>query len=149
MKSILEGVTRSLPAAGALRRVQVRQCARCTHRRSRSCEAAVQLRTRDAIDFLPRATDAFAAFIPFAFAAVMFPGRALRYIGYLVLVLIPLLWSGTVFDIETSHHFYQTISLVIFLVVAFGLNGRTWSHLPKKSFVRAFDVESAQLTTRT
>jgi hypothetical protein len=92
---------------------------------------------------------AFAAFIPFAFAAVMFPERALRYIAYLVLVLIPLLWSGTVFDIESSHHFYQTISLVIFLVVAFGLNGRVWSRLPKKSFVRAFDVESAQLTTRS
>jgi hypothetical protein len=89
----------------------------------------------------------FAAFVPFAIAAVMFPERALRYIGYLVLVLMPSFWSGTwyspslftaarpptrtVFDVETYHHFYQTISLVVFLVVAFGLNGRVWSRLPK------------------
>ena len=37
---------------------------------------------------------AFAALIPFAIAAVVFPVRALRYIGYLVLVLMPWLWSG-------------------------------------------------------
>jgi hypothetical protein len=80
----------------------------------------------------------FAAFVPFAIAAVMFPERALRYIGYLVLVLMPLVWSGpwyslfaaarpptwTVFDVGTYHDFYQTISFVVFLVVAFGLNGR-------------------------
>jgi hypothetical protein len=84
-----------------------------------------------------------AAFVPFAVAAVMFPERALRYIGYLVLVLMPSLLSGTVFD-----SYYETISLVIFLVVAFGLNVYG-SRLSRKSFDRTFNVESAQLTTHS
>jgi Glycosyltransferase family 87 len=75
---------------------------------------------------------AFGTLVPFAVAAVMFPERALRYIGYLVLVLMPWLWSGSVFDVGYFHPYYQTISLAIFLVVAFGLNGRLWSRLPKK-----------------
>jgi hypothetical protein len=64
---------------------------------------------------------AFAALIPFSIVAVAFPVRALRYMGYLVLVLMPWLWSGKVFvDIGLTREFYQTISLVIFVVVAFG-----------------------------
>jgi len=66
-------------------------------------------------------------------AAVMFPERALRYIGYLVLVLMPLLWS--------EKGFYQMISLIIFLVVAYGLHGHVWGRVPKKSFIRPFDAE--------
>jgi Glycosyltransferase family 87 len=66
---------------------------------------------------------AFAALIPFAIAAVVFPARALRYIGYLVLVLMPWLLSGSVSIIHLTREFYQTMSLVIFLVVAFWLHG--------------------------
>jgi hypothetical protein len=68
---------------------------------------------------------AFAALIPFAIAAVMFPVRALRYIGYLALVLMPWLFGSATMslDIELTREFYQTISLVIFVVVAFGLQG--------------------------
>jgi hypothetical protein len=76
---------------------------------------------------------AFAALVPFAVAAVMFPERAVRYIGYLVLVLMPSLLSGWTF--------YQMISLIIFLVVAYGLHGHLWSRVPKKSFIRPFDAE--------
>jgi Glycosyltransferase family 87 len=61
---------------------------------------------------------AFAALIPFAIAAVAFSSCALRYIGYLVLVLMPWVLSGQVSLIGT---FYQTMSLAIFLLVAFGL----------------------------
>ena len=43
---------------------------------------------------------AFAALI-LSIAAVMFPVRALRYIGYLVLVLMPWLWSGRVSATES------------------------------------------------
>jgi hypothetical protein len=83
---------------------------------------------------------AFAALVPFAVAAVMFPERALRCIGYLLLVLMPSLWSGTVslwpgtvFDTaRPGYPFYQTISLVIFLVIAFGLNGGVWSACQKR-----------------
>jgi Glycosyltransferase family 87 len=69
---------------------------------------------------------AFAALIPFAIAAVIFPVRALRYIGYLVLVLMPWLFGSArmSLNIGLTREFYQTISLVIFLVVAFGLHGR-------------------------
>ena len=67
---------------------------------------------------------AFGTLVPFAVAAVMFRERALRYIGYLVLVLMPLLWSGV--------SYYLTISLIIFLVVAYGLHGYVWSRVPKK-----------------
>ena len=75
---------------------------------------------------------AFAALIPFAIAAVMFPVRALRYIGYLVLVLMPWLWSGRVsVNMGLTREFYQTMSLVIFLVVAFGLHG--WGERIKPS----------------
>ena len=76
---------------------------------------------------------AFGTLVPFALAAVMFPDRALRYIGYLVLVLMPSLLSGWTF--------YQMISLIIFLVVAYGLHGHLWSRVPKKSFIRPFDAE--------
>jgi glycosyl transferase family 87 len=67
---------------------------------------------------------AFAALIPFAIVAVAFPVRALRYIGYLVLALMPFLWLGLgkVLDIGLISEFYQTISLVTFLVVVFGLH---------------------------
>jgi len=71
----------------------------------------------------------------------MFPERALRYIGYLVLVLMPLLWS--------EKGFYQMISLIIFLVVAYGLHGHVWGRVPKKSFIRPFDAESAQTLARS
>src|SRR5262249_61318118 len=55
---------------------------------------------------------AFTALIPFAIAAVMFSARALRYIGYLVLVLMPWFLSGRVSVIgpKLTHEFYQTIS---------------------------------------
>jgi Glycosyltransferase family 87 len=68
---------------------------------------------------------AFAALIPFAIAAVMFPVRALRYICYLVLVLMPWLFGSATMslNIGLTREFYQTISLVIFLVVAVGLHG--------------------------
>ena len=66
---------------------------------------------------------AFGTLVPFAVAAVMFPERALRYIGYLVLVLMPPLWS--------EKGFYQMISLLIFLVVAYGLHGHVWRRGPK------------------
>jgi hypothetical protein len=56
------------------------------------------------------------------------------------LVLMPSLWS--------ERGFYQTISLIIFLVVAYGLHGRVWNRVPK-SFVRAFDAESAQTPARS
>jgi Glycosyltransferase family 87 len=75
---------------------------------------------------------AFGTLVPFAVAAVMFRERALRYIGYLVLVLMPSLWSGV--------SYYLTISLILFLVVAYGLHGHVWS-VPKKSFIRPFDAE--------
>jgi hypothetical protein len=75
---------------------------------------------------------AFTALIPFAIAAVVFPVRALRYIGYLVLILMPWLWSGRVsLNLALTRDFYQTISLVIFLVVAFGLHG--WGERIKPS----------------
>jgi hypothetical protein len=64
---------------------------------------------------------AFAALIPFAIATVMFPARAFRYMGYLVLVLMPWFWSGKVApNLELTHEYYQTASLIAFLVVAFG-----------------------------
>ena len=84
---------------------------------------------------------AFGTLVPFALAAVMFPERALRYIGYLVLVLMPSLWS--------EHSFYQMISLIIFLVVACGLHGHVWSRVPKKMFIGPFDAESAQPAARS
>jgi hypothetical protein len=88
---------------------------------------------------------AFAALVPFAVAAVMFPVRALRYIGYLVLVLMPSLWVNT----GLPRVFYEMISLVIFLLVAFGLQGQAWSRVPKKSLIRAFDGESAHPPARS
>ena len=76
---------------------------------------------------------AFGTLVPFAVAAVMFPERALRYVGYLVLVLMPSLWSGV--------SYYQTISLIIFLVVTYGLHGHVLSRVSKKSLIRPFDAE--------
>jgi Glycosyltransferase family 87 len=62
---------------------------------------------------------AFATLVPFAIAAVMFPIRTLRYIGYSVLALMPI-WSE---NIGLMRQFYQTISLIMFLVAVFGLEG--------------------------
>jgi hypothetical protein len=54
----------------------------------------------------------------------MFPVRALRYVGYWVLILMPWLWSsGRLSGNMVTREFYQTISFAIFLVVAFGLHG--------------------------
>lgn len=67
---------------------------------------------------------AFAALIPFAIAAVAFPSRALRYAGYLVLVLMPWLFFGKISLIGgLTREFFQTISFLMFLLVAFGLHG--------------------------
>jgi Glycosyltransferase family 87 len=80
---------------------------------------------------------AFAALIPFAIAAVMFPVRALRYVGYLVPVLMPWLWwpslwSGTVpVNMGLTREFYQTMSLVVFVVVAFGFSAIAPVILPR------------------
>jgi Glycosyltransferase family 87 len=65
---------------------------------------------------------AFATLVPFAIAAVMFPIRTLRYIGYLVLALMPWMWSEIV-NTGLTRQFYQTISLITFLMVVFGLEG--------------------------
>jgi hypothetical protein len=62
---------------------------------------------------------AFTTLVPFAIAAVMFPIRTLRYIGYSVLALMPI-WSE---NIGLMRQFYQTISLIMFLVAVFGLEG--------------------------
>ncbi len=64
---------------------------------------------------------AYGSLVPFAIAAVAFPNRAMRCLGYLVLAAMPVLFVGH--NIERSAFaYFQTVSLLAFLAAAAGLN---------------------------
>lgn len=66
---------------------------------------------------------AYGSLVPFAIAAVAFPNRAMRCLGYLVLAAVPALFVGRAIDIDASAYaYFQTVSLLAFLAAAAGLN---------------------------
>ena len=66
---------------------------------------------------------AYGSLVPFAIAAVAFPNRAMRCVGYLVLAAVPALFVGRNIDIDVSvYAYFQTVSLLAFLAAAAGLN---------------------------
>jgi hypothetical protein len=62
---------------------------------------------------------AFGALVPFAIAAITFPRRMLRCIGYVILSVLPwLCTSAWLAPAEIIRNYYQIISLAAFIVVA-------------------------------
>jgi hypothetical protein len=64
---------------------------------------------------------AYGSLVPFAIAAVAFPNRAMRCLGYLVLAAVPALFVGRNID-ASAYAYFQTVSLLAFLAAAAGLN---------------------------
>lgn len=72
---------------------------------------------------------AFATLVPFAIAAVAFPSRILRLIGYVTLSVMP--WLGTnalLAPAQLVRDYYQIISLTIFIAMALVLQIWTVNH---------------------
>jgi hypothetical protein len=65
---------------------------------------------------------AYGSLVPFAIAAVAFPNRAMRRLGYLVLAAVPVLFFGGTIDPASTYAYFQTVSLLAFLATAAGLN---------------------------
>jgi hypothetical protein len=62
---------------------------------------------------------AFGTLVPFAIAAIVFPSRILRCIGYLTLSVMPwLCTNGPLAATEVVRDYYQMICLTTFIVVA-------------------------------
>jgi hypothetical protein len=65
---------------------------------------------------------AFGSLVPFAIAAVAFPNRGMRRVGYLLMAAVPALFAGRGMDGASVYPYFQTVSLLIFLAAAAGLN---------------------------
>jgi len=64
---------------------------------------------------------AYGSLVPFAIAAVAFPNRLMRRLGYLVLAGVPALFVGRNLD-ASVYAYFQPVSLLAFLAAAAGLN---------------------------
>jgi hypothetical protein len=64
----------------------------------------------------------YGSLVPFAIAAVAFPNRAMRCLGYLPLAAVPALFVGRNIDEASVYAYFQTVSLLAFLAAAAGLN---------------------------
>ena len=65
---------------------------------------------------------AYGSLVPFAIAAVAFPNRGMRRLGYVLLAAVPALVVGRSIDEASVYAYFQTVSLLAFLAAAAGLN---------------------------